>query len=564
MSILGLGGVSLPNLGTSLFIRPRSQAAFGTAPIDRRASLRDLAGAALRLRHSVDRLMSTSRVRIGSAAKGLASASSSDPLGLTLEPTSARLESIAEVNATPTSYGPFSPTISGSSTATPILDGVYSGAQGDDVLTFKFKRNGTVGETDFNVEVRRSSGSKIEEISFGGGYVPGEPVTLSNGLILSLSAGTVKRNETFQISVWDTVGSAVDPDKAFDGIGNDRPNLEYGRSVTAGSFHVNGTQIDVLASDTLNTLLSRITSSSAGVVAAFDPETETVSLTQKTSGATGQIVLGGDDTGFFDAAKLAGATTQPGYDSDLLRPIAQVPALAGIGTGTFFVNGVQLSVDVLTDTLADVLDRINTSEAGATASFHEPTGRVVIQSQTPGDPLVLADGSSSLFTALGIEPGSQEAAASAGSERQFTQDGALRAALRRLGTDLRELFSTSFDGLTQGTAAVGMLKLREAISGAFEGLVDDPGGDLLRSGLGIDFDFTDPARGVLHLDQSLLSRSLSRESDALAAFLLGESREGGSRGLLAELDVAVGDIRDLLAGALEDAGSPGVLLDLFG
>jgi len=38
----------------------------------------------------------------------------------------------------------------------------------------------------------------------------------------------VRRSETFQISVWDTVGSAVDPDKAFDGIGNDRPNLEYG------------------------------------------------------------------------------------------------------------------------------------------------------------------------------------------------------------------------------------------------------------------------------------------------------------------------------------------------
>ncbi len=93
MSILGLGGVSLPNLGTSLFIRPRSQAAFGTAPIDRRAS-------------------------------------------------------IAEVNATPTSCGPFSPTISGSSTDTPIRDGIYSGAQGDDVLTFKFKRNRTVGEAN--------------------------------------------------------------------------------------------------------------------------------------------------------------------------------------------------------------------------------------------------------------------------------------------------------------------------------------------------------------------------------------------------------------------------------
>ncbi len=92
----------------------------------------------------------------------------------------------------------------------------------------------------------------------------------------------------------------------------------------------------------------------------------------------------------------------------------------------------------------------------------------MIQSQTPGDPLVLADGSSSLFTALGIEPGGQEAAASAGSERQSAQDGALRAALGRLGTDLRDLFSTSFDRLTQRTAAVSMLKLREAMAGALE------------------------------------------------------------------------------------------------
>ena len=78
--------------------------------------------------------------------------------------------------------------------------------------------------------------------------------------------------------------------------------------MTAGSFTINGIQIDILDTDTLNSVVSKITNSSAGVIATFDVATERVLLTQKTLGPGGQIVLGGDSSGFFDAVKLSAAT----------------------------------------------------------------------------------------------------------------------------------------------------------------------------------------------------------------------------------------------------------------
>jgi len=59
-------------------------------------------------------------------------------------------------------------------------------------------------------------------------------------------------------------------------------------------------------------VLSRITASSAGVSAVFDPGTETVRLSANKPPAALPIVLSNDSSGFLAATKLAGASAVTG------------------------------------------------------------------------------------------------------------------------------------------------------------------------------------------------------------------------------------------------------------
>jgi hypothetical protein len=160
----------------------------------------------------------------------------------------------------------------------PTLSGTYNGDQGDDTLTASIRNTGTIGDnTRLRVRLRDSQDNDISTVDFDG-LPPGTPLAFANGIELSFSAGSIRRNETFQIQVSSSVGSAVDPDQPFNGSGSTDPILEEALPVTAGSFKVNGETIDVLADDTLNGVLAKINSSSAGVTASFDAATERVIL----------------------------------------------------------------------------------------------------------------------------------------------------------------------------------------------------------------------------------------------------------------------------------------------
>src|SRR5439155_10363913 len=108
------------------------------------------------------------------------------------------------------------------------------------------------------------------------------------------------------------VGTDFNADAAFNGTGLNSALFETGTSVNAGSFTVNGTTINVAANDTVNTVLTRITASGAGVTATYDDATETVRLTRNQLSAD-PITVGNDTSGFLAAVKLktAQSTTGP-------------------------------------------------------------------------------------------------------------------------------------------------------------------------------------------------------------------------------------------------------------
>jgi flagellar hook-associated protein 2 len=89
--------------------------------------------------------------------------------------------------------------------------------------------------------------------------------------------------------------------------------------VTSGNITINGVKIAIDASgDNINSIITKINSSSAGVIASLNAQTGQFSLTSKATGAQGIVVGGlayGDTSNFLDAVGLttqSGATTAVG------------------------------------------------------------------------------------------------------------------------------------------------------------------------------------------------------------------------------------------------------------
>jgi hypothetical protein len=369
----------------------------------------------MRIREAVQSIkpmmLDTEEIQFARPAR--ATSASSLDLSSSTPGTPTTLESTEEVNASATAYSPDAPQWTGTSTAQPTIGGEYDGSSGTDTLTFKVKKGGTLGGDLIQINVYDSNNNQIDSLNFKKQDSVNTPYTLSNGLTVTFGEGTFVKNDSFSVEVYDNVPQAVNPDNPFNGTGAEDPNFESGLNVTAGSFEINGTTIDVAADDTINSVLDKINQSDAGVTATFDAVSETVLLAQNTPGSTEDIVLANDTSGFLAAAKLEGAVAVPGEDGtvseDPATPMAEVEGLSAVQSGSISVNGVSIDIDVNTDSLNDVLDRITASEAGVTASYDSSSKRVSLSSKDSESQLILDSGSTNFLSEVGLSDGTYEA-----------------------------------------------------------------------------------------------------------------------------------------------------------
>ena len=368
----------------------------------------------MRIREAVQSIkpmmLDTEEIQFASPAR--ATSASSLDLSSSTPGTPTTLESTEEVNAATTAYSTDAPEWTGTSTAQPTIGGEYDGSSGDNTLTFKVKKGGTLGGDLIQINVYDSNNNQIDSLNFKK-QDSNTIYNLSNGLTVTFGEGDFVKNDSFSVEVYDNVENTVDPSKPFNGTGSDDPNLQYGLDVTAGSFEINGTTIDVSADDTINSVLDKINQSDAGVTATFDAVSETVLLTQNTPGSTEDIVLANDTSGFLAAVKLDGAVAVPGEDGtvseDPATPMAEVEGLSAVQSGSISVNGVSIDIDADTDSLNDVLDRITASEAGVTASYDSSSKRVSLSSKDAESQLILESGSSNFLSEVGLSDGTYEA-----------------------------------------------------------------------------------------------------------------------------------------------------------
>lgn len=237
-------------------------------------------------------------------------------------------------------------------------------------------------------------------------------------------------------------------------------SLRLATDIKAGTFSVNGQEITVAATDTLQDVFDSISAATSGVVtASYDSVADKISL----SSASGELQLGSeeDTSNFLSALKLdqlevvdsGGGVSQVTSKSalgvvDLDSSIA-TSGLAGIsGAGAFHVNGVAIDFDADTDSMSTLMARVNESGAGVIMSYDSVNDRFrVVNSETGAYAMPTIDSGNGLLAALGLT-----GSATVGEDMAFTLDGGAPMTSRSNTLDSAD---HGIEGLTISAAATG-------------------------------------------------------------------------------------------------------------
>lgn len=202
-------------------------------------------------------------------------------------------------------------------------------------------------------------------------------------------------------------------------------DLPIGSAVTAGKFIVNGATIDVELTDSLQDILTAITTETGGnVTATYDPTADKIVLTGYDDPDPGidpiEVVLGAanDTSNFLAAMKLGNNGTAGVESSGRLGTVKTSASLAsanlttaitavdGLGAGSFIINGVTIDYNVNDDSLSGILTRINQSGAGVTAKYDAASDQVSLTNNTTGDiGIAISEAAGGLLGALGLTGG---------------------------------------------------------------------------------------------------------------------------------------------------------------
>ncbi|HEU5125183.1 MAG TPA: flagellar filament capping protein FliD [Verrucomicrobiae bacterium] len=192
-------------------------------------------------------------------------------------------------------------------------------------------------------------------------------------------------------------------------------DANFPATVTAGTFTVNGKQITIATDDTLQSVFDKISTATGGTVTgSYDSASDKIVLT-----SSDEIILGSatDSSNFLQTARLTNNGTGSISSSLALGSVRLTDTLnathfntaisdGGSGEGEFKINGVSISFNAGTDSIANVISRINASSAGVTASYDTVNDRFILASKATGDMgIALEDVTGNFLEAAGLTNG---------------------------------------------------------------------------------------------------------------------------------------------------------------
>ena len=267
--------------------------------------------------------------------------------------------------------------------------------------------------------------------------------------ITQLATATVLRGGNSSSSYGDTKLTA--PPSADTPIGTVLDESD----VAGQTFTINGAQITLASTDTLNDVINNINSSSAGVTASYDATTGDMSLT---SNSSAPIILGSaaDTSDFLQQAGLynnssTSVTSTVGLGRiDLNTDLGSAGLRTALTPGTFTINGVSINYSS-GESLNSLIGDINSSAAGVTASYDSYDDQMVLSSNTRGpQTITVADGTGNIATALRLTTSDSEL--SVGKPTLFSVNG---GASRQSDTNILTSSALGIPGVNFTATATG-------------------------------------------------------------------------------------------------------------
>ena len=242
-------------------------------------------------------------------------------------------------------------------------------------------------------------------------------------------------------------------------------NLHLATDITAGTFQVNGQDITVASTDTLQEVFDAISAATSGVVtASYDDITDKITLTS----ASGQLELGSeeDSSNFLSALKLdqlevvaAGGGSSAVVSKSALGVVDLDVAIAtsGItgpitGSDTLYINGVAIDFDADTDSMQSLMASVNDSAAGVTMSYDTTNDQFrIVNNDTGAYQMPVIDSSNGLLAAIGLT-----GSAGVGDDLLFSVDGgsALSSRSNVIGSDEHGITGLSVTAAETGTQTI--------------------------------------------------------------------------------------------------------------
>jgi flagellar hook-associated protein 2 len=252
------------------------------------------------------------------------------------------------------------------------------------LLTLRNRLQDARNNNVFNTYAATSSNTNVLAATISGANPTAGAFSVN---VTQLATATTARSSS-------RLGASIDPNAPLASSG-------FSTAVTSGTFTINGVQFNIDPStQSLNDIINLINTSSAGVTASYDGSSDTFTLENSAPGNTALINLGanGDTSNFLAAVNITQATqttnTNGSTQVTSTRNLGAVNPSAVLNTvnfangaitaGTFSINGVSITIDPSTDTLASVIARINNSDAKVTAAYDATRDMITLTSRVLG------------------------------------------------------------------------------------------------------------------------------------------------------------------------------------
>jgi flagellar hook-associated protein 2 len=242
----------------------------------------------------------------------------------------------------------------------------------------------------------------------------------------------------------------------------------FSTPVTAGTFTVNGAQVTIAGTDSLQQVFNNIaTATNNTVTASYNATADEITLS---SSGSSPIVLGSaaDTSNFLQVAQLYNNGTGTVTSTSALGHVQPGVTMSGAGLktaitdggngqGAFTINGVTFNYDASSDSIQDVLNQINSSTAGVTAGYNPINDQFTLTNNATGNlGISMQDVTGNFLAATGLSGGTLQS----GANLLYTVNGDSHQLVSQSNTISPT--SSSIAGLTVTASQTGSVTLSVA------------------------------------------------------------------------------------------------------